>query len=170
MISQYESRYWFGASRAPGHFLNQSWPSFIMHMMVTRPQWINENLIANFNEQNQFEITDAHSTTQAAVSMVTIKTCYLLFQPSLSDLRFPSGSIWSAKSGPRIPAWSPMLSNWSARTSRRATLKTSIGCTHDVRPTRDPDRPSQQWCVNIEGRQVMFVKTLTDVHVCIHKY
>ena len=34
-------RKWLGTCLVPSHYLNQWWPSLLMHTCVTRPQWVN---------------------------------------------------------------------------------------------------------------------------------
>ena len=38
----YWFRYWLGAEQATGHYLNQWLHSLLMHLCVTRPQWVKE--------------------------------------------------------------------------------------------------------------------------------
>ena len=37
-------RWWLGAKKVTGHYLNQWQPSILMHIWVTQPQWIDQSL------------------------------------------------------------------------------------------------------------------------------
>ena len=39
-ICQYWFRWWLGASQATSHYLNQWWPSLLMHICITWRQWV----------------------------------------------------------------------------------------------------------------------------------
>ena len=38
--NQHWFRWWLGAKKATSHYLNQWWSSLLMHIWVTRPQWV----------------------------------------------------------------------------------------------------------------------------------
>ena len=39
-ISEHWFRLWLGADPSTSHYLNQWWPDLLMHICVTRPQWV----------------------------------------------------------------------------------------------------------------------------------
>ena len=39
-VSQHWCRWWLGADQATNHYLNQWWSCLLMHICITRPQWV----------------------------------------------------------------------------------------------------------------------------------
>ena len=42
-ICQQWFRWWLCVDQTTSHYLNHWWPSLVMHLFITLPQWINEN-------------------------------------------------------------------------------------------------------------------------------
>ena len=42
-INQHWFRYWLGAEQATSHYLTQWWPSWITHICLIQPQWVNSD-------------------------------------------------------------------------------------------------------------------------------
>ena len=70
-IFQHWFRKWLGAEQATSHYLNQWWPSSMMHICFTRPQWVKSSTI-NDELCSYFICSIQHAMTSSAALHPTI--------------------------------------------------------------------------------------------------
>ena len=61
-------RKWLGAEWATSHYLDQRWPSLLMHTCVTRPQWVNESHL-----RKKFSSDHSHYSTCAPAVLYVVE-------------------------------------------------------------------------------------------------
>ena len=89
-------RQWLGTDQATSHYLDQWWPCLLMHMYVTRPQWVKCTL--NGDKDPGPALTHwPLGDLDAILKLQFLILCYWLVSSDLLMIMHPDGTPWDLK-------------------------------------------------------------------------